>query len=62
MHPAGYPDHENDEDEDAGFRPEGGAQRIAKQHEDDEQQRQQRQGEEQVRQPHQRPVKPSEIA
>ncbi|MNL65210.1 hypothetical protein D3C87_1895120 [compost metagenome] len=62
MHPAGYPDHEDDEDEDTGFRPEGGTQRITEQHENDEQQWQQRQGQEQVRQPHQRPVKSSEIA
>ncbi len=62
MHPAGYADHEDDEDEDAGFRPEGRAQRIAEQHQDDEQQRQKRQGQEQVGQPHQRTVQISEIA
>ena len=57
VHPAGDADDEDDQDEDAGFRTEGCAQRVAEKHDDDQEQRQERQRQEEVGQTHQRAVK-----
>ena len=62
LHPARDADDEDDQQEDAGFRPERRAQRVAEQHDDDEQQRQEWQGEEQVGQSHQPAVEAPHVA
>ena len=55
-HPAEAADHEDDEDEDPHLRSEGVLQRFAEQVDEDQQQRQPRQRQEEVGQPHQRGV------
>jgi hypothetical protein len=55
-HPAEAADHQHDQDEDADLRPEGRLQPLAEQVDQDQQQRQLRQREEEVGQPHQRRI------
>ena len=58
VHPARHADADDNQDEDAGRRPESRAQGLAKQGDDDQQKRQQRQREKQIGQAHQRTVEP----
>ncbi len=60
LHPAGDADDGHDQDENADLRPQDGAQRIAEQHDADQQQWQNRQRQEEIGQPHQRAVEPLE--
>ena len=62
LHPRSDADHKDDQQEDPVLRPERIPQRVAEQHDNDQQKRQQGQRKKQVRQPHQRAIQDSEEA